>query len=251
MGNNLDCHKIELEEETIEQIFNEIPISKMPLEKIYKEFMECVNETTPEDSTDKPYSLDYFKYANFLLPKIDIEENQYRNIHLDYFDNLRRTESRIENLGTILIFLSIGSKEEKIGDLINLFSKCYNTISQFNLNEYILNVIKANSNLCVYSFMSSLPKEGIIILNKVYDLSRQKNLANFIMSNYNSLYQKYFKDNNTPTQFDLDVKKNNNQIFLKEFFELIYSMMNGVYIRNWLMEEYTKNKSVPISGCCS
>ena len=235
MGNDLDCHKIELEEETIEQIFNEIPISKMPLEKIYKEFMECVNETTPEDSTDK----------------IDIEENQYRNIHLDYFDNLRRTESRIENLGTILIFLSIGSKEEKIGDLINLFSKCYNTISQFNLNEYILNVIKANSNLCVYSFMSSLPKEGIIILNKVYDLSRQKNLANFIMSNYNSLYQKYFKDNNTPTQFDLDVKKNNNQIFLKEFFELIYSMMNGVYIRNWLMEEYTKNKSVPISGCCS
>ena len=41
--------------------------------------------------------------------------------------------------------------------------------------------------------MSQLPKEGIMILNEVYDLSRQKRLADFIISNYDSLYHKYFK----------------------------------------------------------
>ena len=251
MGNNLDCHKIELEEETIENIFNEIPISKMPLEQIYKEFSDCIIQSTPEDTTDKPYSLDYFKYSNFILPKIDIEENQYRINHLNYFDNLRRTESKIENLGTILIFLSQGSKENKIEDLIDLFSKCYLTISETNLKDYILNVIKVNSNILVYSFMSQLPKEGIMILNEVYDLSRQKRLADFIISNYDSLYHKYFKNIQNPSTQDLDVNHEENKNFLKEFFELIFSMTEGVYIRNWLMDEYNKNKSIQNGGCCT
>ena len=70
-----------------------------------------------------------------------------------------------------------------------------------------------------------------------------------ITNNYDFVINKY-NDYKTPNDDKIKNKKENEMI-CKEIFELIYGYLDGVYIRNWLAEEYIKDNPILDSPCCN
>ena len=251
MGNSFECQKNESEEEIIERIFKNIPIHNIPTKTLYSQYEKFLIFTPDEKENQNTISLNYFEYSYYIIPIIDIKKNIYRIIHLDYFDSLRRMENKESIIGTILIYLSNGNKEEKVSCLCELYNKCFNN----NINNkqifvnYIEDVINANTNICLDSFNHSISSEGNVKLNEIYNNSRKKKLNEMICKNYDFVFKKYY-DDKTPN--DNDIKNNKkNEMICKEIFELIYGYLDGVYIRNWLAEEYIKDNPVLDSPCCN
>ena len=253
MGNAFECQKKESEEEIIERIFKNIPIHNIQTKTLYTQYDKflILNNNPNEKENQNSISLNYFEYSYYIIPIIDIQKNIYRLIHLDYFDSLRRMENKESIIGTILIFLSNGNKEEKVSCLCELYNKCfnYNICNKKIFVNYIEDVINANTNVCLESFNHSISSEGNVKLNEIYNNSRKKKLNEMITNNYDFVINKY-NDYQTPNDNKIKNKKENEMI-CKEIFELIYGYLDGVYIRNWLAEEYIKDNPILDSPCCN
>ena len=184
-------------------------------------------------------TLDYFNFNTMLNLLIYKDSNKCKAIHQLYFDNLRKMENNVAIIGTMFIYLSKGVKEEKIELLTNLYTQCFNSIHKEVFNAYVKGIINANTSVGVYSFGSALGNEGVKKMNDIFSEKRRRNLNDYIMNNYGSVYYKYYKKDDVNVEYGVD---GNNAKIVKEFFELVYSMLEGEYIRNWLSEEYEKDK---------
>jgi len=252
MGQTFECQKNESEEEIIERIFKNIPIHAIQTKTLYSQYEKFLTNTVNPDEIEngKSITLNYFEYSYYLIPIIDIPKNIYRTIHLDYFDSLRRMENKEIIIGTILIYLSNGNKEEKVSCLCDLYNKCFNNINNKKFFiSFIEDVINANTNICLESFNHSISSEGNVKLNEIYNNSRKKKLNEMICKNYDFIFEKYY-DTKTPNDNELK-NKNKNEMICKEIFELIYGYLDGVYIRNWLAEEYIKDNPILENPCCN
>lgn len=253
MGNDLKCHIGESEEEVVEKICSSIPFSEISVKESYEEFKKCISANdiglTSSTGSINKNTLNYFSYSTFINSVVSSQSNKCKIIHSDYFDNLRRMDDCIPTIGTIIIMLSNGCKEEKIDYLNENYSNYYGTISSDVMNKYIKNVITANTNVCIYSFNSTFGFESTKKLNEICSEARKKKLEENIMVNYKSVFDKYYK-NETPSPETMRIENNNNGRIIKEFFELSYSMLQGDYIRGWLSEEYEKDRPTNAIPCC-
>lgn len=225
MGNNLQCHIGESEEEIIERIFSSIPFNDIQVQEVYSQYNDCM--ITCEGGKD--IELDYFKYSTMINKIINKENNNCKLIHLDYFDMLRKIDQCILCIGAILIYISKGSKEEKISLLSDHYANYSGDYTKEGISSFIMKIIKANTDICVCA--SDNGKESSKKMIEVYDDNRKTKLANYIMMNYDLLISKKNKG-----------KPKLNRRLTNELFELIFPLLKGEFIRNWLSEEYEKDR---------
>lgn len=110
MGIDYSCQTLESEEETINKIFKDIFKKDFNTSFIYEEFLNCLFF----DNKLKDIKLRK-KLLKPLLLKI-VEENQYKNLYLNYIYTIMSKNSLINSIrkiGLIFINLSIGNDKVK------------------------------------------------------------------------------------------------------------------------------------------
>lgn len=235
MGNNLKCHMGESQEEIIERVFTMIPFSEVDVNDIYREFISCITPSVVKQEEE----LDYFKYTTMINRIINKESNNCKLVHLDYFDNLRKIDNAILIIGTILIYISKGVKDEKIEILTKHYIKYNGGIKKESFKLFIMNLIDANTTFCINAYENS--NEGNKQLSEVYSEKRKKKLCEYIMMNSNLVEKKY--DENSKVE-------NKEKKMIKEILELNFCLLKGEFIRNWINEEYEKEKPKEETNPC-
>jgi hypothetical protein len=292
MGVVCSCQKIECEEETVARILSTMNLSEIETKSACVEFGKCINK---EDGY-----LDFFLFKNF-LNKITANNN-YKNAQISFFENLRKLDERNQNIkkiGSMIIFLSKGSKFQKVEALYDHFIKYYTSFDEKAVKEFINDLIEANTDNCIQAFRENLGYDVTQNMTEIYKKLRKRQLLYQIYANFERVKIRYFHqspkfinknenlntsvdieaaqepnvdygfDSNIKTtkqfkedtetyerfnknqcdlisrQFTLDLKKlNDEEKIIKEFIELAFNHMSGEYMRNWLYEDYLKEKSV-------
>ena len=106
MGVNCSCQKVESEEESFYNIFSSLNLNEIKARSAYSEFQKCINK---EDGF-----LDYFLFKNFVYEIVG--KSIYKSAQINFFDNLRKSEDKNQNLkkiGALIIFLAKGSVTKK------------------------------------------------------------------------------------------------------------------------------------------
>lgn len=246
-SDNMHCRDTEIGDEMLEDMIKQIPLHNVPVTESFESYKSCLEENE-DDYGGKTFYLDYSKFCEFLNPLISSEGNKYRLEQLEYFDNVRRVEQGTEVLGLLLILLSNGSKIQQIQYACELYTIFHEELSRTHLNKLINGIICSFSELALISFGTTLPSKENNKLSQVYTASRQRELTDYLMKNFDSLYVKRFKEE-TPTQEACKMTNNKNKQLINRFYELIFSNLNGSFIRNWLNDEYLKEKPKLINPC--
>ncbi len=278
MGVACQCHKIECEEETVSRILSTMHLSEIETKSAYIEFSKCINK-------DEGY-LDFFLFGGY-LSKVS-GNNNYKNAQISFFDNLRKLDSRQQNIkriGSIIIYLSKGTKYQKIDLLYDHYMKYYTKFDEKTIKEFISDIIDTNTDNCMQSFRENLGYEVVKNMSEIYKSIRKRQLLFHIYNNFQKIKIKYFhhpnfmkterlnnsididntvgielnpeRDDITETyerynknqcdqicHYSIDVKKlTDEEKVVKEFIELAFNYMSGEYIRNWLYEDYLKEKT--------
>ena len=215
MGNTLKCQKIETEEEIIHQNLTSMNINELPCETVYLEYKKTL--LNPSDLT-----IDNNKYNQFTNALIG--HKNYTEIQKDFFLNL--PEYNVKILGPILVLLSLGNKTEKSNILTEYYIRYYLP----EIADFVSDIIKVFTIYCIELFHDKLDKENADKLIEVYNTVRIKRLCDFILNNYYQVKTKYMNKN---------IK---DEKIVHEFFELSLEQLNGDYMRNWLYDDYLKNK---------
>lgn len=303
MGADCSCQRVECEEEVFTRIFSSMVLREIECKSAYSEFSKCIHK---QDGY-----LDYFLFKNFLA-KI-VGENNYKKAQTNYFENLRKMDSKKQNMkriGALMIFLSKGTKYQKEELLYEHYMKFYMTVDERSVKEFITDMIEVHTDNCLQSFRENLDYDSVKNMNEIYKKMRKRQLLYHIYSNFERVRIKYF--HRTPTQikslgkdgkdgkegkddilnvlnnsleienmnlnamiedssckkqakedifeayerysknqcdpfynhFALESRKlNQEEKIVKEFIELSFNYFTGEYMRNWLYEDYLKEKT--------
>ena len=228
MGDALDCQKIECEQETIDNILSSMNINEIPCKTAYEEYMKCINSQTK-------LTVEENKYINFTNALIG--HKTYSEAQKEFFKYLPDYKSKI--IGPICILLAQGSKEEKSKLLCEHYNKYYSP----EIKEYISDICKVQSQYCIDLFKNNLGKDAEDIFTEAYTNQRIMKLTDFILKNYFQVKTKYLNKNNGKTD-----SGDNDKLISSEFFDLSIGQLDGEYIRNWLYDEYLRDKEFNCTG---
>ena len=204
MGLILTCQKLECEDEILQRILSTMFLTEINCKLAYIEFLKCIN---------KDNTIHYFKFQTFL--KLIIGNNIYKLAQKEFFNNLfRNNATSIRVIGTIIIFLSKGSKSDKIELLKTHFNSYYNGLNDNSIKEFVMDIIDANTDNCIVSFKSNLSVDLVKNMCDVYQHKRKRKLEDLILGNYDGVKMKYF--NIKTNEIDLcqgdELKLNNSLI---------------------------------------
>ena len=279
MGLMLTCQKVECEEEILQRILSTMILPEIDCKIAYTEFLKCI---------DKDKNLNYFKFQNFIkviignniykLAQKEFFDNLFRNgdksirvigsiiIFLAKGTKTSKIELLKIHFTNYYQGLNDNSIKEFVQDIID--ANTDNCIVSFK-NNLSIDLVR---NMCdIYQKKRKRKLENFILNN--YDGIKTKyyNLKN---NNEIILEEEGYDEDNllNNTLADLEEKKKNlkhgkvitiekeedifkseeetmkNEKVLKEFFELTFSQLSGEFIRNWLYDEYLKDK--PYDNTC-
>ena len=279
MGLMLTCQKVECEEEILQRILSTMILPEIDCKIAYTEFLKCI---------DKDKNLNYFKFQNFIkviignniykLAQKEFFDNLFRNgdksirvigsiiIFLAKGTKTSKIELLKIHFTNYYQGLNDNSIKEFVQDIID--ANTDNCIVSFK-NNLSIDLVR---NMCdIYQKKRKRKLENFILNN--YDGIKTKyyNLKN---NNEIILEEEGYDEDNllNNTLADLEENKKNlkhgkvitiekeedifkseeetmkNEKVLKEFFELTFSQLSGEFIRNWLYDEYLKDK--PYDNTC-
>ena len=239
MGLILTCQKLECEDEILQRILSTMFLTEINCKLAYIEFLKCIN---------KDNTIHYFKFQTFL--KLIIGNNIYKLAQKEFFNNLfRNSATSIRVIGTIIIFLSKGSKSDKIELLKTHFNSYYNGLNDNSIKEFVMDIIDANTDNCIVSFKSNLSVDLVKNMCDVYQHKRKRKLEDLILGNYDGVKMKYF--NIKTNEIDLcqggDELKLNNSLIDDDDNNNSNLNDNDVVIKN----EKTMNDDLFINEDCS
>lgn len=273
MGLMLTCQKVECEEEILQRILSTMILPEIDCKIAYTEFLKCI---------DKDKNLNYFKFQNFIkviignniykLAQKEFFDNLFRNGDksirvigsiIIFFAKGTKT-SKIELLKIHFTNYYQGLNDNSIKEFVQdiIDANTDNCIVSFK-NNLSIDLVR---NMCdIYQKKRKRKLENFILNN--YDGIKTKY---YNLKNNNEIIleeEGYDKDNLlNNTLADLEENKKNlkhgkvitiekeedifkseeetmkNEKVLKEFFELTFSQLSGEFIRNWLYDEYLKDK---------
>lgn len=275
----LTCQKVECEEEILQRILSTMILPEIDCKIAYTEFLKCI---------DKDKNLNYFKFQNFIkviignniykLAQKEFFDNLFRNgdksirvigsiiIFLAKGTKTSKIELLKIHFTNYYQGLNDNSIKEFVQDIID--ANTDNCIVSFK-NNLSIDLVR---NMCdIYQKKRKRKLENFILNN--YDGIKTKyyNLKN---NNEIILEEEGYDEDNllNNTLADLEENKKNlkhgkvitiekeedifkseeetmkNEKVLKEFFELTFSQLSGEFIRNWLYDEYLKDK--PYDNTC-
>ena len=275
----LTCQKVECEEEILQRILSTMILPEIDCKIAYTEFLKCI---------DKDKNLNYFKFQNFIkviignniykLAQKEFFDNLFRNgdksirvigsiiIFLAKGTKTSKIELLKMHFTNYYQGLNDNSIKEFVQDIID--ANTDNCIVSFK-NNLSIDLVR---NMCdIYQKKRKRKLENFILNN--YDGIKTKyyNLKN---NNEIILEEEGYDEDNllNNTLADLEENKKNlkhgkvitiekeedifkseeetmkNEKVLKEFFELTFSQLSGEFIRNWLYDEYLKDK--PYDNTC-
>lgn len=253
MGYNfsMNCQLVENDEELINTILKSTNLCEIDCTTAYRKYLTCLIPSTSH--------LEHGEYLKFVYAILG--NSKYKLYQERFFTSLRDEFGDETIIGTIVIFLSKGGKETKIELLI----KHYNSnAAMIDLEHFIKNIIKVNTIHCLNAFQDCIDKGNFQLLNNIYSDYRLEYLCKWIMNNYDEInnksnnkermtksyeeivrsslksYNSYSYNDHTNLFKDFNYKSNEN--ILKEFFEIVYEELEGEFIRNWLYEDFLKEK---------
>lgn len=241
MGINMNCQLVENDEELINNILKSFNLTEIDCTTAYKKYLTCLNSSSLRLNNE-----DYVRFVNAILGNSKYKEYQER-----YLISLREEFKDETIVGTMVVILSKGNKETKIGLLIDHY---HLNSRQVDLKHFIKDIIKVNSIHCLNSFKDCIDKGNYHLFNNVYSEQRLDYLCRWIMNNYNEINTKYNSKNKESSNIEETnsiinnisslnkIKSNDDNQVLKEFFESIYDQLDGEFIRNWLYEDFLKEK---------
>jgi hypothetical protein len=239
------CQKLQSEEEIITRIFDSLLLKEIPVQQSYDEFQVCVVKD----------ELDFFKYFNF-VDKV-IGSSSYKELQKLFFENLwKESENKLQKIGTLIIILSKGLDKEKLEFLVKHFENCYFTKNdnlkskgvEIAIKIFLEDLIYINTSLCYLTFNGHVGNENMKNHPYIWNEKRKEKLLYSIYQNFESVKHKYQKRktnelNNLNTRGSSDsIGLDYDSITLKEFFELIETQLDGDFIREWLQDDYMKEK---------
>jgi hypothetical protein len=285
MGTTCACQKVESEEETIETILCTMPLNEINTNTAYTEFLQCIKNNhldfflfqsyLEKIIGENIYSKVQFSLFNTIYKRSDNQENIKKIgsmiIFLSKGSNSLKINTLFEHFNKF--YFIKGEKELKyqlkefITDIVD-----YNTdnclLAIQDSMEYegiktISNIWRKNRKRAlidsVYANYESL--------NRSFDrISSHRNLRTEHFHRVHTLGDYDDEMNlrkgsgitetkrlNTELNYTLNTHQNQNQSeseksVPKEFFELSFSQLKGSYIRNYLYEEYMKEKTYD-RGC--
>jgi hypothetical protein len=244
------CQKFLSEEESITSIFSNLLLKDIPVEQCYEEFQQCIIKD----------ELDFFKYTTF-VSKI-IGSNSYQDLQKIYFENLwKEKENRIHKLGTLIILIAKGSDSEKVELLLRHFNTFYFTNRNINKSKAMENAVKSflhdfiyiNTTLCYSSFRIHIGSDNMKHYADIWNEKRKDKLMYTMYQNYESVRHKYHRKKlsdeyvsgnlRTSASINTEEATNNDNIVLKEFLDLVDTQLDGDFIREWLHEDYMREKA--------
>ena len=260
MGNGLKCQLGESEEEIIERIFHSLPFKDIDANKLINDLNKRIIEserlsayTTRVQVKHIPkisMSFDMEEIQKYLKDQIESSNNPYKDIQLKYFNNIIKMDNSVLILTTILICICKGEKDQKVKILSDLYDKSNLLIDKDLFKFYLKDIIDANSTILVSSFNELFGKDSNR-LDDEYNDFRKKKLCEFILSNYTIAFNNVFKDNKFEMTDSIVIGDEMNKLFIAELFDLILPSLKGDFIRNWLAEEYEKDRStIGNAACC-
>jgi hypothetical protein len=278
MGNTFSCQKVESEEETIDRLFSTMNLNDIDTESAYEEFVKSITNKKLDLSLfesylnriigDNTYSKVQYKYFNSMSQK----HNNSENIKKLGLAIIMLSKGTNETKITCLFnhFNNFYKLQNKITDTFKVLP----TLVQ----EFIMDIIENNTDYCLYAIQSSMEVEYINEIAQVWKKERMKNLFNSIYANFESLNFKYNKfhspkkrslslidgnseeklrekkkstdiisDKKCITEFSYQIAdknyKDESEKIIHEFIELSFGQFIGSYIRNFLYEDYMKERT--------
>jgi hypothetical protein len=231
------CQKLSSEDETITEIFANLLLRYIPVNQSYAEFQQCmVND-----------ELDYFKYFNY-TNKI-IGTNSYKDIQKAFFENLWKEIHKVQKIGLLVVLLSKSSENDKVDYILKHFDyylKETNMSKERAVKLLINDTIYMSTTLSYSTFSCHVGNDNMKNYNQIWNDKRKEKLMYTIYQNYESVKYKYHqrkivKDVNSfssrGTSIDFEA------LILREFFELIETQLDGDFIREWLHDDFMKEKA--------
>jgi hypothetical protein len=241
------CQRFLNEEESITAIFSSLPLREIPVQRSYEEFQLCMENG----------ALDFFKYFSY-VDKI-VGNNSNQELHKFFFENLWKEEvNRVQMIGTLIILLSKGSDGEKIGILVKHFHSYYfskksnkSNAMENSLKSFLWDFIYTHTYLCYLSFNSHLGNDNMKSYTYIWSENRREKLMYAIYQNYESVKLKYNKRQQSEDYSSLSSKSSEesisstdyDNIILKEFFKLVDTQLDGDFVREWLHDDYMREKT--------
>ncbi|MCQ2815779.1 MAG: hypothetical protein MJ252_00785 [archaeon] len=264
MGNDLKCQFGESEQEIIERIFSSLPFNKVDLGRLTYDLNETIIESDRLSSYSSQPSTGPIKHIpkitmsfntdkinSYLEKYVNVDENKCNKIHMTYFNNVLHMKNNVLILSTILVSLCRGDKDEKVKYLSELYEKGNLLIDKDLFKFYLYDIIKANSVLCVNSCRNFLGEKSSKLMDEIYSEYRRKKLCDFILSNYTIAFNEVFRPKEVSLTDSVVIDDTNIKKFISALFDLIFPSLKGDFIRNWLSEEYERDKpSFLGTECC-
>lgn len=279
---NCSCQKVEAEEETFMRIFSTMNLTEIETKSAYLEFTKCINSQEGyldyflfKNFLSKIVGENNYKNAQTRyfenLRKIDNRKQNIKRIGtliilLSKGSKSQKIETIYDHYSKYYNFFDEKTVKEFISDLIDLHTE--NCLQSFrenfeydviaNMNEIYKKLRKRQLLNHIYSFYERVkiknlqvsPKKNSEILNTSFDIENilEANLTPIKKpkEDLTDIFERYNKSQCDPlrSNFTFENKKiDEGEKNLKEFFELSYNYLNGEYMRNWLYEDYIKEKS--------
>lgn len=280
MGVTCACQKIECEEEIVSRILSTMSLAEIETKSAYAEFLKCINK---EDGYIDYFLFKNFIslvsgnniYKNAQISFFEnLRKSETRGgqnikkigtliIFLSKGSQFQKIESLYQHYTKFYVNFDEKTVKEFINDLIE--ANTDNCIQSFRENldhEVIQNMSEIYKNLrkklLLHHIFNNFERVKIKYFHQAPKYLDEKpdklntsldvdgNFDNDNKDDLAEVYERYNKNQcdllNHP--FTLEAKKFcEDEKIIKEFFELAYNFMSGEYIRNWLSEDYLKEKS--------
>ena len=282
MGNTCTCEKIETEEEMIGRIMTSLALKEIDSVSAYENFLKCIVNRELDFFSFQNYLNSIVgdnKYSKIQKTYFD----NLRKLEGGNYENMKKIGIMIISLskGYNTVKTNLLISHFNYFYLNQLFSNEMDTIKEeidsnrliFSLRLFVSDVIECNTQHCLTTCREFMQYDGFKNVSNIWNIKRKRKLVCNILQNIENIEMKFLKNKEELEKYqyssgdafksyksmnmteDSDCENENREvkplyvnaiydiIITNEFIELTYPQLNGEYIRNYLYDEYMKERS--------
>lgn len=282
MGNTCTCEKIETEEEMIGRIMTSLALKEIDSVSAYENFLKCIVNRELDFFSFQNYLNSIVgdnKYSKIQKTYFD----NLRKLEGGNYENMKKIGIMIISLskGYNTVKTNLLISHFNYFYLNQLFSNEIDTIKEeidsnrliFSLRLFVSDVIECNTQHCLTTCREFMQYDGFKNVSNIWNIKRKRKLLCNILQNIENIEMKFlknkeelekyqyssgdaFKSYKSMNMTEESEDENENRevkplyvnaiydiIITNEFIELTYPQLNGEYIRNYVYDEYMKERS--------